>query len=458
MSLNFLRLIVLSLFIMLLAPITKADFTRPLTFSPTGVCPTANNSDYVGSLASCNACVSEFNTNGGHNLSCNGIAQVNVSSVAYDCGGTFSGGGDCTGNLSPETTNPCPDVGGILSSGIDINAETCLYPGVDPDGNGDQCSSTAGDVQRDLIGASPVSFVCISGCRYENSNPAGGMTVTSTNAFTNSSTVTYIGTGDSCDNSEGTNQPPNNPNVTDSDNDGIPEIDGNELPEVPPPSDGCTILPDGSLYCGSSASSPPAPDDGTPGQPATPDQTVTDNSTNTTNNYYDDTTTGNSSSGTPDGQVDGVCDPAVENCGTDQGSAEDNGCGSLPTCTGDAIQCVILKMQHDTRCNLQTEIDDVTETDVMSQIGVTETIEDWKVANDADPDNNIDVDTEFFNDTPGNEACPADFSVSVPFMATPVVIPNQPICDFLDYLRPAVIALSYLVAGLMLFAAFREGI
>lgn len=450
MSLNFLRLILLSLLILLLAPISELKAAEGLavcisscTFSPTE----ANGEGEVHSIFTDN-----YNTE--FNFSCSHTATL---SVDID-------NGDGTGLKQWIMTNvdngaSCPAGGGGQVRYEFCNNETFDYPlCTDTTPPSNNCQSTSGQIIRDLIGAAPVPVVCDSGCQYVNNQPAGGMTVTSTSAFTSSSTVTYVGNGVECDNSEGTNTPGTNPDVTDTDNDGIPEVNGEELPETPPPSDGCVLLPDGSLYCGSSSSSPPAPDDGTPGQPATPDQMVTNTTTNTTNNYYDDTTTGNSSGGTPDGQVDGVCDPSVETCGTDQGSAEDNGCGALPTCTGDAIQCVILKMQHDTRCNLQTEIDDVTETDVMSQIGVTETIEDWKAANDADPDNTIDVDTEFFSDTPGTAACPADFSINVPFMATPVTIPNQPICDFLNFIRPAVIALSYLVSGLMIFAAFREGI
>lgn len=453
-----LRLFVISGLLLLYIPITKAEGN---VYQASTSCGTPHHT----TASSAESQVCSALTGGTGCTSCGAGTQFcNVTNATFQGATLYRPNTNCSGGSGSVETWTCNT--GFIVDISQVNpcvVGSCTPPQV-PDGNGgcedpptNMCGNTAGDIQRDLIGASPVAFVCISGCRYENSQPAGGMVVTSTGSFTTASTVTYVGTGEECDNSEQTNDPPTNTNVTDTDSDGIPEVNGNELPETPPPSDGCTLLPDGSLYCGSNASTPPAPDDGTPGQQATPDQTVTNTTNNTTNNYYDSNTTGNSSSGVPDGQDVGVCDPAVETCGTDQGSASDNGCGALPECTGDPILCVTLKMQHDTRCNLQSDTEDITEAEVMTQLGVTETVEEYFAVDESDPNQNIDVGT-IITTTPGTSACPADISITVPFMPTAVVIPNTPICDFLSYIRPAVIALSYLVSGLMLFSAFKEGL
>lgn len=64
-------------------------------------------------------------------------------------------------------------------------------------------------------------------------------------------------------------------------------------------SGGCTFFGNGDLACDAGAGSPPAPDNGTPGQAATPTTTMTtgDGTTQTTVNVYSNTTVGASSGG-----------------------------------------------------------------------------------------------------------------------------------------------------------------
>jgi len=73
----------------------------------------------------------------------------------------------------------------------------------------------------------------------------------------------------------------------------------------------CKPLGDGGTVCGASAGTPPAPDDGTRGQPAAPDGTVQSQqgSTATTHNYYNSTTVSNSSVSTSDSATTGA-DPS----------------------------------------------------------------------------------------------------------------------------------------------------
>lgn len=70
------------------------------------------------------------------------------------------------------------------------------------------------------------------------------------------------------------------------------------------PAGNCTFFGDGNMVCATDSTAPPAPDDGTPGQVATPDSTLDANGT--TGNIYNPTTIGGSSGGTSGGgQGDG---------------------------------------------------------------------------------------------------------------------------------------------------------
>lgn len=105
---------------------------------------------------------------------------------------------------------------------------------------------------------------------------------------------------------------------------------------------GCKVMSDGSRVCGKDAGTPPVPDNGTPGIPATPDQEISaKDSGGTTYNYnfYSSTTVGGSSrdpgsSGAPQGSGQnggngtgsGVTDGDGE--GEDDGEGIDTGDGS----------------------------------------------------------------------------------------------------------------------------------
>jgi hypothetical protein len=102
--------------------------------------------------------------------------------------------------------------------------------------------------------------------------------------------------------------------------------------------DGCAKLGDGAVVCGSKAPTPPAPDSGTPGVKASPDETIeqTDASGNTTTlNYYSNTTVANSARDT--GSGDNPFD------GKDDGSGED-GDGEQ----GDGLSC---EAENDEECH-----------------------------------------------------------------------------------------------------------
>lgn len=436
-----LRFTVLTLFIMLISPITKAALN----------CNTHYGNDANAALAQCQNEVA-FHTD----PSQNGF---------YDpvSGCTYQGqSGICAGVWGNPTSTQC------FTHAFDTHCygfyeDMCTAPEVFNPSTGacdppppSECGDPQGTIKHFQVGAQAQQSICHNDCIYNFNNTLGGLLITGSGGVSSTS-VQYESTGNLCNGNEPTNTQGNNSNVTDSDSNGLPEIDGQELPPTPPPSNGCVLLGNGSLYCGSGAPTPPAPDNGTPGMGATPDQTVTNTNNNTTNNYFGPGTSSGSSTGTPDAQDPGVCDPSVETCGTDENSASDGGCGQLPNCTGDPILCVTLKMQHDTRCNLQTDIEDVTEADVMGQIGVTQTIEDWVAEQDANTDNNIDVNTEFFTTQVGTASCPAPLTFDIPKVG-PTSVPLTDLCNVLDLIKPAVILFANIIAGLMLFRAFSEGL
>lgn len=89
--------------------------------------------------------------------------------------------------------------------------------------------------------------------------------------------------------------------------------------------DGCAVLADGSRVCGPDAPTPPAPDNGIPGQRAEPDvevQVTHNNNQTTTNNYYNSTTVNNSARD-PGMSGDNPYDGRDDGSGTGGTSGED---------------------------------------------------------------------------------------------------------------------------------------
>lgn len=152
---------------------------------------------------------------------------------------------------------------------------------------------------------------------------------------------------------------------------------------VCPPStepDRCFRMADGSTLCAEGAPTPPRPDSGTAGVPATPDEVMEQctgpNSCNTYN-YYNPTTTSGSNRPVPDGTgtggeglVDG--DGAVLDGEGDDPTADDSASGGLacdapPTCDGDPIACAQLQQQWRIRC-----VEAPTDAEALSAIGATD--------------------------------------------------------------------------------------
>lgn len=163
-----------------------------------------------------------------------------------------------------------------------------------------------------------------------------------------------------------------------------------------PASGECYGTSGGGSICNADVSStPPGPDDGTPGNVAPPDGTLTNAATGQTINYYSSSTinnstvgnggagpnpgdggggTGNDGTGT-DGTCDpatdecGDCDPIVQSCGTSVSGGLD--CSAPPNVVGGPIFRSIILQEWKSRCP-----DEVTEQEILASSGLDqETVE-----------------------------------------------------------------------------------
>lgn len=221
----------------------------------------------------------------------------------------------------------------------------------------------------------------------------------------------------------------------------------------------CAVYPDGSRNCEGTAPTPPVPDNGTAGVPATPDESVdvctgTD-SCQTINNY--DTVTVGGSARNPGGGTAPTDGPGSGSSGDGSGSSGDSGdgtgdgggvegsvtggvsCADPPVCDGDPVQCAVLSQQWKARCP------DPAEGDPVVDIGFTE----GEIAGDISGGDDVDVGALNASGPLGAGSCPAPFNVTV--WGTSVSIDVwQYGCDFATLFAPFVLAMGYLLGGLLL--------
>lgn len=221
--------------------------------------------------------------------------------------------------------------------------------------------------------------------------------------------------------------------------------------------DECWINGDGSRWCGESAPMPPAPDNGTRGEKATPNDQVAAESPSgsTTTYYYYNTTTMAASSQASDSGANpnrpGSTDPGTEptpvacegdNCGGQGGGAEDGGaswCDAPPTCSdGGSIYCAQLHQQWRAMCPQV-----VTESEALQAIGAT----DEEMNGVAEPDA-VDIGSLDAVGPLGAAACPAPISVTIMGQSLSLDIWQRG-CDMALLFAPFVMAMGYLMAGLL---------
>ena len=143
----------------------------------------------------------------------------------------------------------------------------------------------------------------------------------------------------------------------------------------------CVVYPDGSRNCAGTAPTPPVPDNGTAGVPATPDGSIeictAEDSCQTINNYNATTVDGSSRDpggglAPDDGPGSGVIGDGTgaHSGGDGDGDGEDGGeesvgggddCDAEPTCDGDVIDCAILHQEWMARCPVVMEESDMVE-------------------------------------------------------------------------------------------------
>jgi len=221
--------------------------------------------------------------------------------------------------------------------------------------------------------------------------------------------------------------------------------------------DECWVNDDGSKWCGEGAPLPPAPDNGTRGEKATPDDTVSEESpdgTTTVYQYFNTTTVGNASNPSDSGanpNRPGSADPATEptpgtcegdNCGGEGGGSEEGGaswCDAPPTCSdAGSIYCAQLQQQWRAMCPLEP-----MPQEALDAIGATEEEINGVAETDA-----VDIGSLDAVGPLGAASCPAPISITVMGQSLSLDIWQRG-CDMALLFAPFVMAMGYLMAGLL---------
>ena len=207
---------------------------------------------------------------------------------------------------------------------------------------------------------------------------------------------------------------------------------------------GCTAYASGGVACivESGGAVPGAPDNGTPGQPATPTAIVSNS--NVTINYYNQTAVNNSSvppsttpaeGGGPKGvETGGECEG--EECG-EEGSVTGGAlCDAPPVCDGDALQCAMIAQQWRTRCP-----DELTETGIEAEVGLPAEI-DHEEHDMSEALSQVVV-------TGGSGVCPAPPSVALPGGGSVEITVITWFCELAALLAPLVMIAAYAAGALI---------
>lgn len=232
---------------------------------------------------------------------------------------------------------------------------------------------------------------------------------------------------------------------------------------------GCVVLESGGAFCVVSA--PNQPDNGNPGQTATPTGQVTyapDYGGGTTYNYYSSTTV-TSSSNYGNGAGNGECNPATTNCNgvgdpngqcdpvTDSDCRADgkgtisggNNCSAPPVCNNDPIQCYHSTRLWELKCALATPSDGSLQT--MLNAGVDDGL-GLGPGQSLVPQIGEDQDVSaWFAPSVSSAACPDDLVIDL--WLGPVVIPLSQWCGLLRTIGLFVLA----AAALQAFRIFAQG-
>jgi len=200
----------------------------------------------------------------------------------------------------------------------------------------------------------------------------------------------------------------------------------------------CVIDAAGAMICGNGAATPPAPNTGTPGTPATPEFkiNVTDsggNITSTYNYYSSNTVTGSSDSGS----------------GADQEGTGGNGvCGGVgqPLC-GESSSGDPCGAPGQPECAIKDPCDEHPD-----RVGCVDLGEPTP-GNPIPEEKNINVISPVT--VGGSGSCPADIVTA--FMGQTITIGFDNLCTLASYIKPMVLALAWLSAGLIFVGGIKNG-
>lgn len=216
---------------------------------------------------------------------------------------------------------------------------------------------------------------------------------------------------------------------------------------------GCTAYASGGVACvvdSTNNTTPGAPDNGTAGQEATPNmsvsgsgQTINYYNQNTVNNSTTSVTTTPATGGGPLGSQNGdggSCDPETETCGPGDGSVSGGQqCDAPPVCTGDALQCAAIDQQWRTRC-----VDSPTNETLQAEFG--ESITDSPATGEGGwfPTYNFEVTDTLQPAGWISNDCPQDIEIVLGGDLPTVTIPISEWCEWLSIFGVMIMISSYL--------------
>lgn len=239
------------------------------------------------------------------------------------------------------------------------------------------------------------------------------------------------------------------------------EVNGQAICPDKMPEGGCVSAAD-TVACTPSAGSPPAPDNGTPGQPANPDgrmqgQDENGNPTPPINVYAGGTVSGStegaqttdSSEATPpsDDNSDGNCEGP--DCDDDDSSySGGTSCDAAPVCAGDPIGCGIAHNQWLARCSAEEAMQSPDENDLLASTGL-----DGYTSIDVLPNEEISV-LDIFDDSGflGSRSCPADIQIN--YFFGDVTFPISQLCALFQLLGTLILMSAYLIAARIVAGGF----
>lgn len=216
------------------------------------------------------------------------------------------------------------------------------------------------------------------------------------------------------------------------------------LPEIP--SGACVTTAGGQAFCSASAGTPPKPNNGVPGVPASPSLNAATAQGGVTNNYqvFNTTTVNNSVPGTGSGSSGGTGGGSGSTGGggtggTSGGISGGVGCDAAPSCDSDPVQCYIANQSWQTTCALARPSPEAADASISEGFGGDGSGLFQQIAS-------FDV-SEYFNPSPSSASCPSDITIQlVGVFASAIVVPLSKWCTFLRLIGLLVLAAASLVS------------